>query len=279
MSRDIFLTSIQPDREQPRKRFDEEKLRELAASMRENGLSTPILLRPTGDGFTIVHGERRYRAAQLLGWRTIPAEIREMTEAQARVLSLVENIQRADLTPIEEARAYRRMLDTGMTQADLGQKIGKSQSYIATKLRMLAMPECLQALLDAGLVSEGHIKQILRLRKLCGDAQRIVPGGDGRVDDFDDHITVLAHLITARHPDRWPLLPGAGEFCTAPSPARAEVARIVRDYYRPSDDGGALIFWHEVALWHAVATVAAALSVAQLGALVDQYAELTGSAP
>jgi ParB/RepB/Spo0J family partition protein len=164
MTDDIRIELIDRDAEQPRQYFDDIALRELADSMSANGLAQPILLRPVDGGrYVIVHGERRYRAAKLLGWSTIPAQVRQMTIEEARVLALIENVQRADLSPIEEARAYQVMLDQGMTQAELGAQIGKSQSHIATKLRLLRMPAGLQLLLDRGSLSEGHVKQILRL--------------------------------------------------------------------------------------------------------------------
>ena len=166
MSRDILLEKISPDPNQPRKQFDDTALSELAQSIKENGLAVPILLRPEGNKFIIVHGERRFRAVSSLGWSTIPAEVRDIDAEQAEWLALVENIQRDDLTPIEEAKAYKARLDSGLTQKQLGEKIGKSQSYIATKLRLLKMPQPLQTALDHGFVTEGHIKQLLRLKKM-----------------------------------------------------------------------------------------------------------------
>ena len=164
MSRDILLTLIDQDAGQPRAYFAPAELDELAQSMRANGLLQPILLRPVDGGrYVIVHGERRYRAAVLLGWSTIAAEIRPMTEAEAHIAALVENVQRADLSPIEEARAYQGMLAGGITQTALGAQIGKSQSYIASKLRLLGLPEDVQAAIAAGALTEGHAKQILRL--------------------------------------------------------------------------------------------------------------------
>src|SRR5918992_2754260 len=107
VSRDTLISLIDPDPEQPRKVFDEARLAELAESMAANGLAVPILLRPTPNGrFVIVHGERRWRAAQRLGWETIPADVRELSAEEAPWLSLVENVQRANLSPIEEGEAY-----------------------------------------------------------------------------------------------------------------------------------------------------------------------------
>lgn len=163
MSRDISLSLIDADPAQPRQYFDEAKIAELAESMQANGLIQPIMVRPVGERFVIVHGERRYRAALSLGWAVIPAEVRELDSEAARWLALVENIQRSDLSPIEEANAYKAMLDTGITQTKLGKRIGKGQSYIATKIRLLELPEKAQHGLVNGLISEGHAKQLLRL--------------------------------------------------------------------------------------------------------------------
>lgn len=169
MSRDILLSLIDPDPSQPRKTFDEGALDELAQSMAANGLAVPVLVRPGQDGrYLLVHGERRWRAAGRLGWQTIPAEVRDLDPDQARWLALVENIQRADLSPIDEARAYQTALSEGLTQTALGQKVGKSQSYIAQKLRLLTLPEPLQFYLDRLAISEGHARQLLRLRSFYG---------------------------------------------------------------------------------------------------------------
>ena len=168
MSRDILLSLIDPDPDQPRKHFDADLLAELARSVDSNGLAVPILVRPVGERFVIVHGERRYRAAQSLGWASIAAEVRDVTPDQAHWLSLVENVQRADLSPIEEAQAYQERLAGGLTQAALGERIGKSQSYIAHKLRLLELPGPIKSYLERGLLSEGHIRQVMRLRKVYG---------------------------------------------------------------------------------------------------------------
>ena len=166
MTRDILLGLIDPDPSQNRKTFDEGALDELAQSMAANGLAVPVLVRPGQDGrYVLVHGERRWRAAGRLGWAAIPAEVRDVAPEQARWLALVENIQRADLSPIEEAGAYQAALSEGLTQTELGKRIGKSQSYIAQKLRLLTLPADVQAALGAGQLSEGQARQLLRLRK------------------------------------------------------------------------------------------------------------------
>lgn len=163
MSRDILLSLIDRDETQPRQHFDTTALDELAQSIGASGLAVPILVRPSGERFVIVHGERRYRAALSLGWSSIPADVRDLSIEEAGWLALVENVQRSDLSPIEEARAYQARLASGMTQEALGLRIGKTQSYIATKLRFLKLPADVQEGLDKRLISEGHAKQLLRL--------------------------------------------------------------------------------------------------------------------
>lgn len=164
MSRDILLSLIDADPAQPRKHFDGEKVAELAESMQGNGLIVPIMVRPVGDRFVIVHGERRYRAAKSLGWAAIPADVRELDTESARWVALVENIQRSDLSPIEEANAYKNMLDTGITQTELGKRIGKGQSYIAQKLRLLTLPVVVQDAVMTRTISEGHARQLLKIK-------------------------------------------------------------------------------------------------------------------
>jgi ParB/RepB/Spo0J family partition protein len=169
VSHDTRLDLIEPDPEQPRKVFDEQRLQELAQSMATNGLAVPILLRPAPEGrYIIVHGERRYRAAQRLGWDSIPAEVRELSSDEAHWIFLVENVQRSELSPIEEARTYQLRLAQGLTQAPLAQRIGKERSYIAQKLRLLTLPAPIIVFLERRALTEGHARQLLKLRQWYG---------------------------------------------------------------------------------------------------------------
>ncbi len=164
MSRDIPLSLIDPDPDQPRRSIDPATQAELVQSMAANGLAVAILVRPVGERFTLVHGERRWRGAGTLGWPTIRAEVRDLTADEAHWLALIENVQRADLSPVEEARAYEARLAGGITQEALGARIGKSQSYISQKLRLLTLPDPLVTYLDWRALTEGHARQLLRLR-------------------------------------------------------------------------------------------------------------------
>src|SRR5690606_19851743 len=138
----IPIEDILPDRNQPRRHFDEAQIEELAASIRSKGVIQPILVRKDGEKYRIIAGERRWRAAQRAGLRTLPALVKEVTERQAFELALIENIQRADLNPIEEAEAYRRLIEEfGLTQEGCAERVGKERSSIANSLRLLRLPE------------------------------------------------------------------------------------------------------------------------------------------
>ena len=178
---EVEIGLIRPNPSQPRKHFDEEKLDELATSIREHGVVQPLILRPRGEGYDLVAGERRWRAARLAGLRTVPAMVREFTEAQVMEISLIENLQREDLNPMEEALAFRRLTEEfGLNQEELGKRLGKSRPQITNTLRLLNLPPAIQDLVAAGQVSMGHAKVLLSLEdaSIQDDlARRIVSHG------------------------------------------------------------------------------------------------------
>lgn len=159
---------IIPNRYQPRKEFADSDLAELAESIKRNGLLQPVLVRRKGDGFfELIAGERRLRAAKLAGLKSIPAIVRNSSDEQAMELSLVENLQRKDLNPMEAARAYHRLLhEFGFTQDTVAQRIGKDRSSIANISRLLNLPNEIQKLVESGQISTGHAKVILGLTKM-----------------------------------------------------------------------------------------------------------------
>ena len=163
--REIDVDRIIPNAEQPRKSFDSNALVELAASIRTHGVVQPIVVRSLQDGvFQIVAGERRWRAAQQAGLTRIPALVREAHEHQALELALVENVQREGLNPIDEARAYQRLLsEFGLTQDEVAERIGRSRTAVANMLRLLKLPEDAQKWLCEGKISVGHAKVLLSL--------------------------------------------------------------------------------------------------------------------
>jgi ParB family chromosome partitioning protein len=156
------LTKIFPNPHQPRKIFDEEKLEELAASIRQHGIIQPITVQRSGDGFEIVAGERRWRAAKLAGLLTAPIHIRVVEDDEMLELALIENLQRDDLSPMEEAYAYKALIeDLSYTQEVLGKRLGKSRPHIANTLRLLALPQFVQDALDKKIISAGHARALL----------------------------------------------------------------------------------------------------------------------
>ena len=159
------LREIEPDPDQPRKTFDDETLGELAASIAEHGLLQPIAVRPHGlDTYLIVAGERRWRACRMAGLNEVPVIIKDVTDEQAMELALVENLQREDLDPVEEAAGIRELMTRcGLTQEQAAQKLGKSRSALANSLRLLNLPENVLELLKSGFLNMGHAKVILGL--------------------------------------------------------------------------------------------------------------------
>ena len=160
------LREIEPDPEQPRKRFDDDALNQLADSITENGLLQPIAVRPkkVGPGYIIIAGERRWRAARLAGLDEVPVIIKDVTDEQAAALALIENLQREDLGPIEEARAYARLLEEfQLTQETLAAKVGRSRSHIANFLRLMKLDEKVQDYLTSGVLTMGQAKPLVSL--------------------------------------------------------------------------------------------------------------------
>jgi ParB family chromosome partitioning protein len=163
--RRVPLDRIAPNPLQPRKNFDEATLAELSESIRLNGMVQPIVIRKNGAGFTIVAGERRYRAARLAGMSEAPAMIMDdVDDVRMLELALVENIQREDLNPLELAGAYRRLIDQcGLTQAGLAERVGRSRAAVANHLRLLTLPESIKKLIVDGRLTEGHARALLSL--------------------------------------------------------------------------------------------------------------------
>lgn len=159
---EIPIDLIDPSSLQPRTIFDESKLAELAQSITANGVVQPLLLRRKGPRYELIAGERRWRAAQLAGLSKVPAVIRSVSDDKVLELALIENIQREDLNPIEEARAYKKLIDTvGLTQETVAERVGRDRSYVTNYLRLLKLPNDLQDLLQRGKLSTGHARAIL----------------------------------------------------------------------------------------------------------------------
>ena len=165
------LDWLVPNKDQPRKNFDPEQLAELADSVKRNGVLQPILVRKMGDRYQIVAGERRYQAAKLAGLDEVPVLIREISDDEVLQLALIENLQRSDLDPIEEAMGYKALIETqGMTQEELGSILSKSRSAVANALRLLDLPTEVQEMVTKGLITAGHGRAILAV---AGDENRV----------------------------------------------------------------------------------------------------------
>ena len=162
--RDIEIDLIRPGHQQPRTTFDQTRLEELAQSIRTSGIIQPLLVRPRGGLFELVAGERRWRAAQLAGLSRIPAIIREIPDEKLLELALIENIQRQELNPIEEANAYRRLIESlNLTQEEVAQRVGRDRTFITNYLRILKLPSEIQLLLENEKLSFGHARALLGL--------------------------------------------------------------------------------------------------------------------
>lgn len=161
----LRIFEVEPNREQPRKDFDEKALADLSQSIMQFGVLQPILVRPIiGGGYQIVAGERRYRASRMAGLTEIPAVIRELSDEETMELALIENLQREDLTPIEEAKGYKTLIETyDMSQEQVAQTVGKSRSAIANTMRLLLLPDDVIILVESSELSAGHARALLAL--------------------------------------------------------------------------------------------------------------------
>src|SRR3990167_4742512 len=154
---EINIRSIKFNSQQPRKNYDDEKLQELISSIKEKGVLQPILVRPKGENYEVIAGERRLRAALALNLEKVPVVIRPASDQEALVLALIENIQREELNPIEEAQAFRKLIEEfSYTQESVAQSVGKDRSTITNLLRLLKLPQSIQEGIAKGVISEGH---------------------------------------------------------------------------------------------------------------------------
>ena len=178
----LKISQVEPNRKQPRKNFDDDALAELAESIRQHGVLQPILVRPMiYGGYQIVAGERRYRASRMAGLTEIPAIVRELTDSETMQIALIENLQRSDLTTLEEAMGYQTLMDEyDFSQEDVARIVGKSRSAVANTLRLLSLPDEVKDLLEQGKLSAGHARALLIVEddKIAVDtARKIVSDG------------------------------------------------------------------------------------------------------
>jgi ParB family chromosome partitioning protein len=275
MFQNIPIEKVDPNPDQPRDFFT--ALDELAESIRSEGLLEPIMVRPSskaGDRFQIVHGERRYRASKLAGLAEIPAIVREVDDAAMFRLAVVENVVRSDLTPVEEAAAYRKLQDThGMTQAEIGRSIGRGQSYIAHKLRLLTVPDVLTFYLSRGLLSENHFRQALRFKRIIGEDVSEVFRTVGRSEPRDLKATMIQLMVLRPYgrPDTaLPYRPRSRAREVAEDGIIEAVNRFT-DYvlkHNPSP------VWERIAFWYLTAAVGHEWTVADITRKVSDYERL-----
>lgn len=161
----LSINEIEPNRNQPRKNFSEKGLEELAKSIEQNGIIQPILVRPMSDGsYQLIAGERRWRAARMAGLHEVPVSIREMTDEEASIFALIENLQREDLNPVEEAEGLKSLIESyGFTQEEAADKVGKSRTAVTNTLRLLKLPSPVLRMLGDGKISAGHARALLGL--------------------------------------------------------------------------------------------------------------------
>lgn len=170
VKKSVRLTEIEPNRGQPRKNFSEESIAALADSIQQYGILQPILVRPVGGSYQIVAGERRWRAARMLGLDEVPVIIKELSDLETMQIALIENLQRENLNPIEEAMGYRDLMEQfGMTQESVAKTVGRSRSAVANALRLLQLSTEIQGMLEKGKISAGHAKALL---SISGDKLR-----------------------------------------------------------------------------------------------------------
>jgi ParB family chromosome partitioning protein len=178
-TRTLPVAFLQPGKYQPRKTFDDQPLNDLAASIKEKGVLSPILVRPIGpDRYEIVAGERRWRASQIAKLHDVPVVIRELADDQALEIAIIENVQRADLNAIEEGAAYEELIEKfGRTQEDVAREVGKSRSHVANTIRLLRLPESVRSWVREGKLTAGHARTLLGAADPEAAARALIEGG------------------------------------------------------------------------------------------------------
>ena len=200
---EIALEEIKKNPYQPRTYFNEEKLNELKESIEKNGLLQPIIVKKAVKGYYIIAGERRYRAFELLGRKEIPAIVKEMTDEEMMVFAVLENLQREDLSALEESESYKNLMDKmSLTQEELAKKLGKSRPYIANSLRLLKLPEEIKNKLEQGVISVAHARTLLALKtkKTMEDVCTLVIERKMSVRELEEYVAKLLKPKEVRKP-------------------------------------------------------------------------------
>jgi len=261
----LDMDLIRPNKEQPRKHFS--GIVELSESIEANGLQQPIVVRPIDEGYEIIAGQRRFMACRLLGRKSIEAIVRTgIDDRTAYELAIVENAQREGLTPMEEADAFKRLQDEGFTQQKIAGIIGKSQSYVAHKLRLLSLPEFLTVYLRNGLLTENHLRQIQRLKGIYPPGLKqshVTAPAPEAVGGIIKDTTDATYMLIRLQP----------EDCSPPfkaGPEQMESCRLFWDYV--SKHNADVEQWLLAALWYA-ALASNDMSVSDLSTAIDRFQE------
>ena len=202
----LRTSEIEPNREQPRKKFSDEAITSLADSIREHGMLQPILVRPLSTGgYQIVAGERRWRAARMLGLDEVPVNIRELSDSEAMQIAIIENLQRENLNPVEEANGYNELIEKyGMTQDKVAKMVGRSRSSVANAIRILTLPESVLDMLEKGSLSVGHAKALLGFedRELLISITEKASDGGMTVRQVENAVKKSEESVTDKSADR-----------------------------------------------------------------------------
>ncbi|MBO5104963.1 MAG: ParB/RepB/Spo0J family partition protein [Ruminococcus sp.] len=202
----LRTSEIEPNREQPRKKFSDEAITSLADSIREHGMLQPILVRPLSTGgYQIVAGERRWRAARMLGLDEVPVNIRELSDSEAMQIAIIENLQRENLNPVEEANGYNELIEKyGMTQDKVAKMVGRSRSSVANAIRILTLPESVLDMLEKGSLSVGHAKALLGFedRELLISIAEKASDGGMTVRQVENAVKKSEESVTDKSADR-----------------------------------------------------------------------------
>lgn len=202
----LRTSEIEPNREQPRKKFSDEAITSLADSIREHGMLQPILVRPLSTGgYQIVAGERRWRAARMLGLDEVPVNIRELSDSESMQIAIIENLQRENLNPVEEANGYNELIEKyGMTQDKVAKMVGRSRSSVANAIRILTLPESVLDMLEKGDLSVGHAKALLGFeeRELLISIAEKASNGGMTVRQVENAVKKSQESVTDKSADR-----------------------------------------------------------------------------
>jgi ParB/RepB/Spo0J family partition protein len=260
----IKIDQIKPNEKQPRKYFT--GVDELASSIKEKGLLEPIMVRPIAGRYEIVHGQRRWLAAQKAGLVEIDAIVKDATDQEAYEMAIIENVQRENLTPMEEALAFKDLQANDYTQQDIANMIGKGQSYVAHKLRLLKLPEPITFYLERGALTENHVRQIIKIRDVYGAD---LPRGISENPNFEDSLPVkeslrVSEMLTWIRPEGKMVWFGATNVII-------EAVNHFLNYV--SKHNANVMQWEVAGFWWASLAVSLDLSVADLTLSIDKWRE------